>query len=314
MTSPTVSIAIPLYNKASFIAETMKSVLAQTFADFEIVVVDDGSTDGGADTLRQFTDARLRVIRQPNGGVSTARTRAMREGCGRYVAFLDADDIWHPDHLRHLMELARQYPDAALLGNAFAEQRRAGAPSAMSSDGPVRYRLVENFFAECADGRTPFYTSSCMVKRDRAIELGGFPVGNYCGEDLALWILLAADAPVAASDFVGCYYRRGIDSLSLSHAYRNATNITMITLSDVLERHPAWPEERKTAVREYYFRLALAHTLDALRVGEMPLAKHYLKLASGTRALRRRLWLARLMAYIGPLRSLVFYLSDLKRA
>jgi hypothetical protein len=67
-------------------------------------------------------------------------------------------------------------------------------------------------------------------------------------------------------------------------------------------------------VREYYFRLALAHTLDALRASEMALAKHYLMLASGTRAMRRRLWLARLMAYIGPFRSLIFYLSDLKRA
>ena len=112
MSTPAVSIAIPLYNKAPFIADTVRSALAQSFTDHEIVVVDDGSTDGGADTLRQFDDPRLKIIRQPNAGVATARTRALREGQGRYVAFLDADDLWHPDHLHHLMAMADRFPQA----------------------------------------------------------------------------------------------------------------------------------------------------------------------------------------------------------
>jgi len=313
VTTPAVSVAIPLYNKAPFIAETVRSALAQSFSDLEVVVIDDGSTDGGAELLREIDDPRLRVIRQENAGVSAARTRAMREGRARYTAFLDADDTWHPEHLRHLLELARRYPQAALLGNAFAERRTAGVPAAQP-DAAVHYRQVENVFAEFAQGRAPLYTSSCMVLRDRALGVGGFPIGDYCGEDLALWMLLAADAPVAVSDFVGCHYRRGIDSLSRSHAYRNATNITMITLADILARHPDWPEERKAAVREYNARLALAHTLDALHAGEMGLARHYLKLASTTRLMRRRLWLARLMAFSGPFRNVVFFLSNLRRA
>jgi len=307
MSTPAVSIAIPLYNKAPFIADTVRTALAQSFADHEIVVVDDGSTDGGADTLRQFDDPRLKIIRQPNAGVATARTRALREGQGRYVAFLDADDLWHPDHLHHLMAMADRFPQAELLGNDYAAgSAHDGWPA--TPGGPVQYRLAD-YFGECAYGRAPLYTSSCMVLRSRALALGGFPIGNYCGEDLALWIMLAAEAPVAVSNFIGCHYRRGIDSLSRQSSYRNAPDVSMATLRDLLQRHGDWPEERKRAVREYYFRLALAHGLDCLRAGEIGEAGRFLELAADTQSQRRRLWQARALAALpAPLRGMTFRL------
>jgi hypothetical protein len=313
MTTPTVSVAIPLFNKASFIVDTVLSALAQTFGDFEIVVVDDGSTDGGAEKLAALSEPRLIVIRQQNAGVAAARTRAMREGQGRYVAFLDADDLWHPDHLSHLMELVRRYPDAAMFGNEYAEDLAHDAGPA-GGHAPPFYRLVVDYFAECAAGRAPFYTSSCMVLRNRALQIGGFPVGNHCGEDLALWMRLAADAPVAVSDFVGCYYRRGIDSLSHNPAYRNATDVSMTALLEILEQHGDWPESRKAPVREYFVRLALAHCLDCLRAGEVNQARRYLALSADTRMMRPRLWQARLLAILpAPLREAFFRLSDLRR-
>src|SRR5271170_3935857 len=164
MNPPAVSIVVPLYNKAPFIAATVRSALAQTFTDFEIVVVDDGSTDGGAAQLCDVADPRLVMVRQENSGVGAARTRAMREGRGRYVAFLDADDLWHPQHLLHLMELVRRYPEAALFGNGFAEGTNLG-PRIPNTVPQVTYGLVEDYFGECAAGRAPFYTSCCMVSR-----------------------------------------------------------------------------------------------------------------------------------------------------
>jgi hypothetical protein len=237
----------------------------------------------------------------------------MREGRGRYVAFLDADDLWHPDHLRHLMELARIYADAALFGNRFAEMTSLDPRSAKTA-APVRYRMVEDYFAECASGHAPFYTSSCMVLRERAILLGGFPAGIVCGEDLALWMRLAADAPVAVSDFVGCYYRRGIDSLSFNPLYRNADNIALRTLEDILQQRVDWPEDRTAALHEYHSRLALAQCLDCLRAGEDEQARAYLRLAAGTRNLRQRLWLARVLMPLSPaIRTAVFRLAALRR-
>lgn len=313
MNPPAVSVAIPLYNKAPFIAATVRSALAQTFTDFEIIVVDDGSTDGGAAQLEDIDDARLAIVRQPNAGVGAARTRAMREGRGRYVAFLDADDLWHPHHLWHLMELARRYSAAALFGNRFVEGTNL-CPRFANAASPVRYRIVEDYFAECASGRAPFHTSSCMVLRERALALGGFPAGKYCGEDLALWMRLAADAPVAVSDFIGCYYRRGIDSLTYNPSYRNASDIALRTLEDILERRMDWPDDRRATVREYRSRLALAHCLDCLRAGETEQAKMYLRLAEGARSLRRRLWLARILMLL-PLtfQTAVFRLASLRR-
>ena len=153
-----------------------------------------------------------------------------------------------------------------------------------------------------------------MVLRNRALQIGGFPVGNHCGEDLALWMRLAADAPVAVSDFVGCYYRRGIDSLSHNPAYRNATDVSMTALLEILEQHGDWPESRKAPVREYFVRLALAHCLDCLRAGEVNQARRYLALSADTRMMRPRLWQARLLAILpAPLREAFFRLSDLRR-
>lgn len=312
MTMPAVTVAVPLYNKAQFVVDTVRSALAQTFTDFEIVVIDDGSTDGGAEKLWALALPQLTLVRQQNAGVAVARTRAMREGRGRYVAFLDADDLWHRDHLMHLMELARRYPHADLLGNDYTESAASGAVFARNY-AATKYRLVDNYFIECAVGRAPLYTSSCMVSRERALQVGGFPAGNYCGEDLALWMLLAENAPTAVTDFVGCFYRRGIGSLSLNPAYRNATDISMLTLLAILDRHTEWPEQRKASLREYHARLALAHCLDCLRAGEMDQARRYLILASGTRRMRRRLWQARVLSILPtPLRDASFRLSELR--
>jgi glycosyltransferase involved in cell wall biosynthesis len=310
---PAISVAIPLYNKGAFIAETVESVRSQTFQNFEIVVVDDGSTDDGPSKLSQLNDPRLHVIRQANAGVSAARTRAMREGRGKYVAFLDADDVWRPHHLFHLLELSARYRDASLFGNNFVE--RSAVTAVNESAENICYRVVDDYFMECAAGHSPFYTSSCMVPRERALELGGFPTGNVCGEDLALWIKLAPTGPVTVSNYVGCVYRRGIDSLSRQSWYRNATDVSMTALNELLEQRNDWSDRHRQSVREYFFRLALAHCLDGLRAGELEQARYYLRLAGGTQLLRRRLWEARLLTFAPrEFRNMFFRLADTRRA
>jgi cellulose synthase/poly-beta-1,6-N-acetylglucosamine synthase-like glycosyltransferase len=289
-TPPAISVAIPLYNQADHVADAVGSIVTQSVADFEVIVINDGSTDDGPQRVQAFIDPRIRVESQANAGVADARNRALREARTELVAFLDADDVWAPDHLRHLLELSSRYPQAALFGNRFVAFDRDLPPAAVN---PVEYRMLDDYFAACAYRTPPLFTSSCMVRREAALAAGGFASGHSRGEDLALWINLAATAPVAVSSYTGCYYRRKQKGLT-SHPVL-APDISMQTLQHLLATRPDWPAARRQSVAEYYSRIALAHALDCLRAGEPTAAQTFIELAAGTRAFRTRWWLATLL-------------------
>ena len=103
LSNPVVSVVIPLYNKSPTIARTLHSVFRQTFEDFDVVVVDDGSTDDGVSVAEEIGDPRLRVVRQANGGPGSARNRGVFEGRGSLLAFIDADDEWRPTYLERMV-------------------------------------------------------------------------------------------------------------------------------------------------------------------------------------------------------------------
>ena len=114
-----ISVIIPLYNKASEIAITLHTVLAQSLQPREIIVVDDGSTDGSAEIVESFGSPLVRLIRQENRGVSAARNRAMREATGEWVALLDGDDMWGAEYLATVAEMIERWPKCGAYGTAF---------------------------------------------------------------------------------------------------------------------------------------------------------------------------------------------------
>ena len=109
-----ISVVIPLYNKAGQVARTLRSVLGQTFGRFEVVIVDDGSTDGSVNEARSVHDSRIRIVSQRNAGVSAARNRGIAEARYDLIAFLDADDEWKPTYLETQCNLYRKYPDCSV--------------------------------------------------------------------------------------------------------------------------------------------------------------------------------------------------------
>src|SRR5690606_18820867 len=105
------SIVIPLYNKEQSVTNTLQSVLNQTFTEFEVVIVNDGSTDNSVEKVEAFNDPRIRLIHQANAGVSAARNKGIKEANYEWIAFLDADDLWMEDHLQVLNQMIQEYPE-----------------------------------------------------------------------------------------------------------------------------------------------------------------------------------------------------------
>lgn len=183
-----ISVVLPLWNKEDYIARTLRSVLGQTFQDFELVVVDDGSTDRSADIVRGFADPRIRLVRQANGGVSNARNRGIAEARFPYVAFIDGDDEWMPEHLETLAHLIRTYPDCHVYSTCYLLQigdRQPTRPNIAYRYLPFQEEGVMDNYYEVATGiNAPMNMSTFAAKKSALEEIGGFPTGIRSGEDI----------------------------------------------------------------------------------------------------------------------------------
>jgi glycosyltransferase involved in cell wall biosynthesis len=214
-----ISVVIPLFNKAQFVEAAVESVLRQTVSDFEVVIVDDGSTDGGAEVAQRCADRRVRLVAQSNAGVSAARNRGTAEARGDWVAFLDADDLWFPTHLEELRRIAVCFPDCGLIATAYSEGLTPSVPK--HDRRPARIERI-NYLREAARKISIVWSSAAAARRDALQAVGGFPPFTI-GEDLACWVALALRYPVGYSHAVTAFYRRGTDG-AMEQDYRRAVN------------------------------------------------------------------------------------------
>ena len=113
------SVVIPLYNKEHYIASALRSVLAQTYPDYEVIVVDDGSTDNSLQACKTVQSDKIRIVQQANQGVSAARNKGIELAAGEYICFLDADDAWHPDYLQNIEIIVQKYPQSDIFVTAY---------------------------------------------------------------------------------------------------------------------------------------------------------------------------------------------------
>ena len=196
-----VSVVIPLYNKKRHIRRALDSVLRQSFEVLEIIIVDDGSTDGGVNEVQGVIDSRVRMIVQENAGVSMARNRGISEARGELIAFLDADDEWHPDFIATSLALRERFPAAALWSTGYClSSRGIVSPSRfhqLNRAGDPQGRLLHYFDDDSS--WTAFVTPSVLIRRDQLQAVGGFPQGVVRGEDDDTWLRLALRFPIAWS-------------------------------------------------------------------------------------------------------------------
>ena len=212
------SVIIPLYNKAPYIEKALRSVMAQTFTDYQVVVVDDGSSDDSADIAeRVLSNSAIpyRLIRQENAGVSMARNNGVAASQGEYLCFLDADDWWAPTFLEEMSRLIDEYPDAGIYGTSYtivneAKHKTRVAPIGVEpgfEKGYINYcQVYANTLA------MPLTSISVAVPRKVFNEVHGFPKGIKLGEDFILWIQIALKYPVVLLNKSLAFYNQDADS------------------------------------------------------------------------------------------------------
>ncbi len=196
-----ISVVIPLYNKKEAVLRAVNSVLAQTSPPEEIIVVNDGSTDGSEKIITELNHPLIRLINQTNAGVSAARNKGISEAKNDWIAFLDADDEWLPQYLRTINHLHSGYSDAKVLATAYYlhDQERAGRKVILNRLHFTEVGILDNYFEVAAFSEPPIHSSSVVVNKQAMSGIGGFPEGIASGEDLLTWARLAVNNKIAYS-------------------------------------------------------------------------------------------------------------------
>lgn len=211
-----LSVIIPLYNKAPYVAKAITSVLAQTFVDYELIIIDDGSNDKSVEVARQVIDGHVncRLIQQSNSGVSVARNNGVVASCGDYLCFLDADDWWEPIFLEEMSKLIEEFPDAGIYGANYTvvnetKHKTRVAPVGVDAGFEKGYINYCQVYAKTM--AMPMWTGAVCMPRTVFDEMGGFPKGIKLGEDFLLWIRVALKYKVAFLNRPLSYYNQDVD-------------------------------------------------------------------------------------------------------
>lgn len=284
-----LSVVIPLYNKATHIGRTLRSVLAQTAPPDEILVVDDGSTDGGWEVVESFDAFRIKLIRQPNHGVSRARNQGVEESRGELIAFLDADDVWKPGFLAAIGNLRRQFPQAG----AYATNYEIVKPNGK------KYNPNFNIFPEgtmegliCNYVKTtilnnfvqPVWTSAVVIPKRILQEIGGFRESANRDEDIDVWLRIALRYPIAWTKEAMAIYHMDAENRVSGVIRFTGEPVISRTVREAIQSGMAPPEQIE-GLREFAARFELDVVPHCLFAGKRRMAIKLLKACRGTRRL-----------------------------
>lgn len=216
-----ISVVMPLYNKERSVAASIDSVLAQNYNDFELIVVNDGSTDMSLNVVKNIRDNRLRIIDRKNGGVSSARNTGIMAARHEYIAFIDADDWWDPAHLQTLTELIYKFRcQAAVFATKFIKTNKGPKKTKKHLEESVF--LVNNYFKNASRPEELLSSSSFATSKAALIAAGLYNENIQYGEDVDLWYRLLKTQKLAISTKITAHYRTEAEN-------RSGENITPIS-------------------------------------------------------------------------------------
>ena len=253
----TVDIIVPLYNKENTVERTIRSIQNQTFSDWTLIIVDDGSTDEGHDRVRHLNDGRIKLIEQDNRGPGPARNRGIEEATAEYVAFLDADDEWYPWYLENSIAAIKN-EDIAFVGSMYYEW-----PKQIDMTKYWEKRGVREGFYEVNEATLPeqieswalfFHVGTTVVKRAIALQYEGFYDDDYCsyGEDTIFFAKLVLNERFRIITPAAVRHNRQDSGLSTTHAH---PIIPILLTPEILLKY--CPPRKKTQARLFLSKLAL---------------------------------------------------------
>jgi len=221
---PLISVIIPVYNGEKTIQETIESVLNQTFTDFELIIINDGSQDATLEIVERSQDSRLNVFSYPNAGQAASRNRGFSHASGEYISFIDADDLWTPDKLEAQLRALQDNPQAAVayswtkcIDESGQFSRRG---SHISATGDVYGKLLLIDFIE--NGSNP------LIRRQALIKVGSFDESLPAAEDWDMWLRLAACYEFVAVPSSQILYRQSANSWSANVLKQGAGSLQVM--------------------------------------------------------------------------------------
>lgn len=266
---PKISVVIPLYNKAFSIKKTLTSVLKQTFTDFEIIVINDGSTDNSVEIVQNFTDKKVYIYSQENKGAAVARNLGIEKANGELIAFLDADDLWETNHLEELYNLYHDFPDCGLYCSRYQIQL---------SKQKIQKAIYINIFDDFR-GIIPDYFESSMKNRvgltsalaipKEVLAKHQFNPKVSSGQDLELFTKIAIQFPVAITDKITVLY----DFSSTNQLSK--TKITQKTLPNFSQF--AQTEKENKSLKKFLDLYRIEYGLHFRVYGELKKSGRYLE-------------------------------------
>tara|TARA_R110002012_G_scaffold17930_4_gene66660 strand:+ start:31487 stop:32425 length:939 start_codon:yes stop_codon:yes gene_type:complete len=268
---PLFSIIIPLYNKENFIVNTIQSALNQSCNDFEIIIINDGSTDNSLEKLHKITDPRITIFTIENQGVSHARNFGIDKASAEYIAFLDADDLWLPNHLESLKQLIKSFPKCGLYANAYVKRKGDITLVSYYKNIPNNFSgIIEDYF-ESSLSSSIAWTSAVVIPKKVLETLHGFDenITLGAGEDTDLWIRIALQYSVAFNNNVTAIYNLHADN----RISNSNTNLRRFLDLDVYETTAKTNSSLKKYIDINRFSIALQYKL----VGNKKQQAHYLK-------------------------------------
>lgn len=274
---PKFSVIIPLYNKEKHIKNTLLSVIRQTYTDFEVIVVDDGSTDNSLKEIDDIKDNRLKIVSQKNGGVSVARNTGIRMAKGYYISFLDADDSWNTEYLSTINQLTIKYSDSDIYVTGY----RILLPNNKINYSSTFYNVTdgcESSYWETLGNRYEFvWTSATTLKKSSIIKAGYFKPGEAVGEDLDLFSRVAQVNPKVAFSSSRCvdYNRCAENNARVSNkvAYPKAYLSVLI----YEKNNPERTMKEKNIISKKYDRKVIAYIYTLILSNEKDKAKKTLE-------------------------------------